>query len=87
MMAEKMNPKAFAIALTLLAFVLYLLGFAGRGMLGSPYMMGMMYSGYLATGAVSWSLSLLGLIGTLVAAFVLGYIFALLYNWADKNYK
>lgn len=84
-MAEKMNPKAFAIALTLLVLVLDLLGYAGRGMLGTPYMMGMMYTGYV--GAANWNLSIFGLIATLVAAFIFGYAFALLYNWADKNYK
>ena len=82
-MAEKLNPKAFAIALTIVTFILDLSGYVWHGMYGMPSIMGMMYPGFWG----SWIMMLYGLIGTLVLAFVFGYLFAWLYNWAGKKYK
>ena len=81
-MADKLNPKAFAIALTILVLIGDLIGFFGFGMVGMRSMMG----GYMGFG-LGWGFAFFGLIGSLIVAFAAGYLFAWLYNWADKEFK
>lgn len=82
-MADRLNPKSFAIALAIMVFVFYVIGFIGVGFAGMygrmGYMMGGAYGG--------WSFGFFGLIGAVVSAFIFGYIFAWLYNWASKEFK
>ena len=81
-MTEKIKPKILAISFTLFTIFLEATGFVCHGLLGMPSIMNSVYPGF-------WSnpeLLLLAFVGSLVYAYIAGYIFALIYNWASKKF-
>ncbi|HLC39978.1 MAG TPA: hypothetical protein VJJ76_03845 [archaeon] len=82
-MVERLNPKVLAVTFTLVAFLLDLSGYVWHGLLGQPSFMNLLYPNFWS----NWSLMLYYLVLTLVWAFVFGYVFALMYNWAAKKFK
>ena len=72
-----------AIAVTLFALFVDITGWIWHGLLGQPSVMNTLYPGFWS----SPTLLLYGLIGSLVYAFILGYVFAWVYNWTEKKFK
>ena len=80
-MANKINPKAFALASAGITFVVDIAGYIWHGLLQQPSVMNILYSGFWS----NYTLMFLGLIGTVVGAYTLGYIFAWAYNKGEKG--
>ena len=71
-----LDPKAFGFASAAVTALVDAAGFVWHGLLGQPSVMGMLYPGF-------WSnpvLLALGFVGTVAAAYALGYVFAWKYN-------
>ncbi len=75
-MKNTLNPKAFALALAAVAFIMDLVGYIWHGLLRQPSAMDLIYPGFWS----NWGLLIAGLAGTVAGAYVLGYIFASIYN-------
>ncbi|MBI4020023.1 MAG: hypothetical protein HY367_01715 [Candidatus Aenigmarchaeota archaeon] len=76
-----LNPKHFGIASAIIALILDISGYIWHGLLQQPSTMNLLYPGF-------WSnptLLAYGLAGTLIGLYVLGYIFAWLYNRLSKK--
>ena len=82
-MVERLNPKVLAVTFTLVALLLDISGYIWHGLLGQTSFMNLLYPNFWS----NWSLMLYYLVLTLVWAFVFGYVFALMYNWAAKKFK
>lgn len=82
-MTEKLNPKVLAATFAIFTFVIDLTGYVWHGLLGQPSIMNQLYPGFWS----NWTLMLYGLAGTVIYAYALGYIFALIYNWSMKKFK
>lgn len=73
---EMLNPHALALAAAIVTLVMDIAGFLWHGMMGQPSMMGYMYPGFWGMP----SMLLIGLVASVVGAYILGYLFALVYN-------
>ena len=76
-----LSVKSFSFASAAITFVLDVSGYVWHGLLQQPSMMNILYPGFWSNPA----LLALGLIGTVVGAYALGYLFAWTYNWHDKK--
>jgi len=81
MAANLLNPKAFGLASAAVAFLMDAAGYVWHGMLQQPSIMNLLYPGFWS----SPSLLFFGLVGTVVGAYAAGYVFAWLYNRANKK--
>jgi hypothetical protein len=80
----KINPKPLAITFAVATFVLVdVAGYIWHGLLGQPSFMNILYPGFWS----NWTMMGLGLVGSLVFAYVSGYVVASIYNWAQKFSK
>ncbi len=82
-MADKLKPKVVATTFAITTLILDVAGYVWHGLLGQPSMMDVLYPGFWS----NWTLMLYGLVGTVVGAKVLGYVVAVIYNWANKKFK
>ena len=82
-MAGDIKPKVLAITLTVLAFIVDIVGYFWHGILGQPSIMDQLYPGFWS----NWNLMLTALVACLVSAYALGYAFAIIYNWAGRKFK
>lgn len=82
-MTERINPKVLAVTFAIFTFVADLTGYIWHGLLGQPSAVNLLYPGFWS----NWTLMLYGLVGTVVYAFVLGYVFAWIYNWSLIKFK
>lgn len=78
-----LNEKAFAFASAATTALLDIAGYVWHGLLGQPSIMNTLYLGFWS----NWTLMIIGLVGTVVAAYILGYAFAWLYNKKEKKYS
>lgn len=75
------SPKAMAILHAVIGFLFGLLAIIWHGMLGQPSMMSFCpVSGFANSSSALWML-----ISITIAGYVMGYIVALIYNWALKK--
>ena len=77
----KLNEKSFALASALVTFIVDISGYVWHGLLQQPSIMNLLYPGFWS----NYSLMFLGLVGTVVGACILGYIFAWIYNKGEKR--
>ena len=82
-MSSKLEPKVLAVTFTLVILVLDITGYIWHGALNQPSIMNLLYPGFWTNS----TLLLLGLLGTLIGAYIFGYLFALIFNWANKKIK
>lgn len=75
------NEKAFAAASAAITAVVDVSGYVWHGLLGQPSVMNTLYPGFWS----NWTLMFLGLVGTVVGAYILGYAFAWVYNNQGKK--
>jgi hypothetical protein len=76
-----LKPEAFSIAAAAAAAVMDIFGFFWHGMMSQPSVMNILYPGFWMN-----PLALLaGLAGTVVGAYVMGWIFAVVYNKYEKR--
>ena len=78
-----LNEKAFGVASAFVTALLDIFGYIWHGLLQQPSVMNTLYPGFWS----DWTLMLLGLLGTVVGAYVLGYVFAWKYNKFEKKAK
>jgi len=71
-----LDEKGLAIASATITFLLDAFGYVWHGMMSQPSMMNSLYPGFWS----NWTLMIYGLVGTVVGAFIAGYLFALVYN-------
>ena len=76
-----LNEKSFALASAAIAFIVDIAGYLWHGILQQPSVMNILYPGFWN----NYILMFLGLIGTVVGACILGYIFAWSYNKGEKR--
>lgn len=76
MATTMLNLKAFAMASAAVTFLMDVAGYVWHGMLQQPSVLNVVYPGFWS----SPTLLLLGLTGTVVGAYMLGYLFAWVYN-------
>lgn len=76
-----LNPKSLAIASAITALIVDVASYVYHGLLQQPSTMNLLYPGFWGNPA----LLAYGLVGTLIGAFVLGYVFAWLYNRLGKG--
>ncbi|MBI2579125.1 MAG: hypothetical protein HYW26_05415 [Candidatus Aenigmarchaeota archaeon] len=76
-----LNEKAFAFASAAVTALTDVAGYVWHGLLQQPSMMNTLYPGFWS----DWTLMALGLIGTVVGAYILGYVFAWAYNKQSKK--
>ncbi len=81
MKKETLNPNALAMTFAVIVFIICVIAYLWHGLMGQPSMIGYMYPGFW----MSPMMMLVGLVVSLIAAYILGYIFALVYNWAEKR--
>ncbi len=79
----RLNPKAFAFASAFVTAVADISGYVWHGLLQQPSIMSTLYPGFWS----SWVLMILGLVGTVVAAYVLGYAFAWASNQKERKQR
>ncbi len=77
----KLSEKAFAEASVAVAVLLDAAGYVWHGLLQQPSIMSQLYPGFWS----STTLMLMGLAGTVVAAYITGYAFAWIYNKQEKQ--
>ena len=77
----KLNEKSFALASAAVTVIVDIAGYAWHGILKQPSFMNILYPGFWS----NYSLMFLGLVGTVVGAYILGYIFAWVYNKGEKR--
>lgn len=82
-MVEKLNPKVIAKTFAIVTLFIDLTGYVWHGLLRQPSFMNLLYPGFWG----NWTLMLYGLIGSVVYAFILGWVFALIHNWVAKKFK
>ena len=80
---NKLNPEAFARASALVTVAVDIGGYLWHGILRQPSMMNTIYPGFWN----NWTLMLIGLAGTAVAAYLLGYLFAWAYNKQKRKMR
>ena len=80
-MTSKLEPKVLAVTFTLVILVLDITGYIWHGALNQPSIMNLLYPGFWS----NTTLLALGLIGSLIGAYLFGYIFATIYNWSNKK--
>ena len=78
-----LKPKAMAMTFALFTFFMDMTGWVWHSLLGQPSVMNTLYPGFWS----NYILMLCGLVGTVIYAFVLGWVFAWIYNWAEKKFK
>ncbi len=79
---SKLDEKIVAWTFVVFTFlVLDLPGWVWHSFLGQPSIINMIYFGFWQ----NTQLMLLGLVGSLVYAYIAGIIFAKTWNWASKN--
>ena len=78
-----LKPKVMAMTFAVFTFFLDITGYIWHGLMGQPSMVNVLYSGFWS----NWTLMLWGLVLTVIYAFATGYIFAWIYNWAEKRFK
>jgi len=76
-----LNENAFGIASSLTVFLLDVFGFFWHGMMGQPSMMNALYPGFW----MSPMMMLIGLVATVVGAYIVGWLFAAIYNRYEKK--
>ncbi len=81
-MANTIKPKVMAVTFAVLAFILDVAGYLWHGLMGQPSMMNLMYPKFWG----SWSMMVAGLVASVIGAYVLGWLFAVTYNLAEKKY-
>ncbi len=81
-MANAIKPKAMAATFAVLAFILDIAGYLWHGMMGQPSMMNLMYAGFWRSN----TMMIYGLLASVIGAYILGWLFAVTYNWAGKKY-
>lgn len=79
---NELSPKSIAISLMIITFIMDVAGYFWHGLLGQPSMVNVLYPGFWS----DWGLMAYGLLGTMAMAYVFGYVFAWLYNWALKKF-
>ncbi|MBI4015961.1 MAG: hypothetical protein HY362_04555 [Candidatus Aenigmarchaeota archaeon] len=82
-MGNEINPKAMAVALAAVTFLMDLAGYVYHGLMQQPSMVNLLYPGFWSSPA----LMAYGLIGTLAMALAFGYIFAVAYNYLLRRLK
>jgi len=82
-MVDKLNPKALAITFVLFTVVFDLTGYVWHGLLKQPSMLNQTYPGFWS----DYTLMLYGLMGSVIYAYAIGYVFAWIFNWANKKFK
>ncbi|MBI2075888.1 MAG: hypothetical protein HYT72_01410 [Candidatus Aenigmarchaeota archaeon] len=76
-----LNPKAFAFASAAVTVAVDISGYVWHGLLQKPSLMNSLYPGFWS----NWTLMIIGLAGTVAAAYALGYLFAWAYNKKEKK--
>ena len=76
----KINPKPLAVTFVVVAFLLDVVGYVWHGILGQPSIMNLLYPGFWS----NWTLMGMVLVACLVSAYILGYVVAWIWNWAQK---
>jgi predicted CDP-diglyceride synthetase/phosphatidate cytidylyltransferase len=82
-MVNKINPKVLAISFLLITLFWDIVGYIWHGLLRQPSVIDIVYPSFWS----SPTLLLYGLIGTLISAYICGYIFALIYNWSSIKFE
>ena len=77
------KTEVMAMTFAVFTFFVDITGWVWHSLLGQPSVMNTLYSGFWS----SYTLMLYGLVGTVVYAYALGYVFAWIYNWAEKKFK
>ena len=77
------KTRTMAITFAVFTFFMDIIGWVWHSLLGQPSTMNLLYPGFWS----NYTLMLYGLVGTVVYAYALGYVFALLYNWAERRFK
>jgi fructose-specific phosphotransferase system IIC component len=78
-----LKTKTMAITFAVFTFFIEITGWIWHGLLGEPSLISLAYPGFWS----NYALMLYGLIGSVVYAFIVGYVFAWIYNWAEKKFK
>ncbi len=78
-----LKTKTMAVTFAVFTFFIDITGWIWHGLLGKPSVVDTLYPGFWT----NYTLMLYGLVGTVVYAYALGYVFAWIYNWAGKEFK
>ncbi len=78
---EQLNPKAFGTALAGITLIIDLVGYILHGILNQPSVINLLYPGFWG----NYSLILLWFAGSVVSAYIIGCLFAYIYNSVNKK--
>lgn len=81
-MANTIKPKVMAVTFAVLTLILDVAGYLWHGIMGQPSMMNLMYAGFWR----STNMMAAGLVASVIGAYILGWLFAVTYNLAEKKY-
>ncbi len=78
-----LKTKTMAVTFAVFTFFIDITGWIWHGLMGQPSVMNTLYPGFWS----NYTLMLYGLLGTVVYAFIVGYVFAWIYNWTEKKFR
>ena len=78
---EGLNPKAFGTALTGIVLIFDVVAYIWHGLFLQPSLITLIYPGFWS----SYGLILAWFAGSLISAFILGYLLAAIYNKLNKK--
>lgn len=76
-----LDPKSVSVALVAVTLLIDVGGYLWHGFLGQPSIINVVYPGFWS----DWTLMASALACTVLVAYVSGYVFAWVYNWALKK--